>query len=632
MDQYQTRCLAFAGRSACWPRITLYQSALLIAAVWLISATVLLAEQNIIKSHGISSFGDLKYGPDFKHFDYVNPDAPKGGEFSTWGFGTFDSLTPYILKGQPATLSSVFFESLMTGSADEPDSLYGLLAESIEYPEDRSWAIFNIRPKARFSDGSQVTAEDVVFSLDILLEKGRPSFRITYQDFESVEALDALRVKFTFREGSNTRSLPMAAAVLPVFSKAYYQDRDFAESTLEPPIGSGRYMLDRVEPGKTVSYRARDDYWGDHLAVNVGRENFDVIRVEYYADYTAAFEGFKGGVYDFREEFLSKLWATSYNFPSLKKGWVVKKSLPDGNPSGTQGFWLNMRRDKFKDVRVREALGLMFNFEWSNKALFYDLYTRTDSFWENSNLQAGGVPGADELALLEPLREHLPDSVFLEPAYTPDVSKPRQLDRAAVRKAGKLLDAAGWTVVNGKRTNADGAVLSIEFLNDGPAFERIINPYIENLKRLGVDAELKTVDPAQANERQKNYDYDIVIQRYVMSLTPGIGLRSQFSSEVVDKAGANNLSGVANPAIDALLDIIEKAKTREELNTAVRALDRSLRAMHIWVPQWFKAEHNVAYLDFYEHPAELPPYSMGEIDFWWYNAQKAEELKEAGAF
>ncbi|MBV1863748.1 MAG: extracellular solute-binding protein [Rhodobacteraceae bacterium] len=604
----------------------------LVILVCVLTATHSVAEQRIIKSHGISTFGDLKYGPDFKHLDYVNPDAPKGGEFSTWGFGTFDSLTPYILKGQAAAMSTIFFESLMTGTADEPDSRYGLLAESIEYPEDRSWVIFNIRPEAKFSDGTPVTAEDVAFSMELLREKGRLSFKVLLQDFEKAEALEPSRVKFTFVKGANTRELPMTAAGLPVFSKAYYTEHDFAESTLNPPLGSGEYLLSKVDPGKKVSYRRRDDYWGKDLAINQGRSNFDALTVEYYADYTAAFEGFKGGVYNFREEFLSKLWATSYDFPALDKGWVVKTTLPDGNPSGTQGFWLNMRRDKFKDPRVREALGMLFNFEWSNKTLFYGLYQRTDSFWENSNLEATGLPDAAELALLEPLREHLPASVFNEPAFSPNVSKSRQLDRNAIREAGKLLDAAGWKIVKGKRVNAKGQVLKVEFLNDGPAFERIINPFIDNLKRLGVIASLKTIDPAQATERQKKYDYDIVIQRFVMSLTPGIELRNIFSSAVVDNPGANNLSGLDNPAIDTLLDLIEKAESREELNTAVRALDRSLRAMHIWIPQWYKAAHNISYLDVYEHPAQLPPYAMGEMDFWWYSAEKAAKLKEAGAF
>lgn len=603
----------------------------LLSALWLV-LTPALAQEKIIKSHGISTFGDLKYSPDFKHFDYVNPNAPKGGEFSTWGFGTFDSMTPYILKGQAAALSNIFFESLMSGSADEPDSMYGLLAETIEYPESRAWAIFNLRPEAKFSDGSQVTADDVVFSYNILYEKGRPSFKAFLRDVKTVEALNPLKVKFTFNEGANTRELPALVAGLPVFSKAYYADRDFAESTLEPPLGSGEYLLDKVIPGKTASYIRRDDYWGKHLPINVGRSNFDRLTVEFYTDTTAAFEGFKGGVYHFRAENFSKLWATSYNFPSLNKGWIVKKTLPDGNPSGTQGYWINMRKEKFQDPRVRQAIGLMFNFEWSNKTLFYDQYTRTDSFWANSPMHASGLPTDAELELLEPLKEHLPASVFEDEAFVPNISKTTQLDRSALRKAGKLLDDAGWKVIKGKRTNAKGGILSVKFLNDSPAFERITNPYIANLKRLGIDATLETVDAAQAIERQKSFDYDIVIQRMVMNKTPGIELRDIFSSRAADAQGSDNLSGVNNPAIDALIEKIEQAKSRETLNTAVHALDRSLRALHIWIPQWYNATYRVAYLDIYEHPENMPPYALGQMDFWWYNADKAKKLQAEGAF
>ncbi len=589
------------------------------------------AEEKIIKSHGISTFGELKYGPDFKHLDYVNPDAPKGGEFSTWGFGTFDSMTPYILKGQAAQLSSIFFESLMTGTADEPDSMYGLLAESIEYPEDRQWAIFNIRPEARFSDGTPVTAEDVVFSFNILVEKGRPAFKVTLSDFESVEALSPLQVIFTFNPGANTRELPMTAAGLPIFSKAYYADRDFAESTLTPPLGSGRYLLESVVPGATVAYRRRDNYWGAHLPINVGRDNFNVIKIEYYTDYTAAFEGFKGGSYNFREEYSSKVWGTSYDFPALTDGYVKKEQIADGNPSGTQGFWFNMRRDKFKDARVRQALGMAFNFEWSNEALFYGIYARTDSFWENSYLQAEGRPSEAELALLDPLRAHLPDSVFTEPPFTPVVSKPTKLDRKIIREAGKLLDDAGWKVVNGVRQNANGETLTVEMLNDSASFERIMNPYVESLKRLGVVASLNNVDNAQQTEREKNFDFDIVTRRYVMSLTPGIELRGMFSSKTAMLQGTSNITGLANPAIDALLEHIEQAKTRQSLNVAVKALDRALRSLHIWVPQWHNAFHNIAYLDVFGRPETLPPFSMGEIDFWWYDQAKADRLKAAGA-
>jgi len=603
----------------------------LLSIMWLAFAPAS-AQEAIIKSHGISTFGDLKYDADFKHFDYVNPDAPKGGEFSTAGFGTFDSLTPYILKGQAAALSSIFFESLMSGSSDEPDSMYGLLAETIEYPEDRQWAVFNLRREARFSDGSQVTAEDVVFSFNILYEQGRPVYKAILSDVETVEAIDPLKVKFTFKQGANTRELPQLVAGLPVFSKAYYATRDFAESTLEPPLGSGPYKLNKLISGKTISYVKRDDYWGKDLPINIGRNNFEYLTFEYYTDTTAAFEGFKGGVYNFRAENYSKLWATSYNFPSLQKGWVVKTTLPDGNPSGTQGYWINMRKEKFQDLRVREALGLMFNFEWSNKTLFYGQYTRTIGFWGNSPMQATGMPNAAELALLEPLREYLPASVFTKEAFVPNTSKTKQLDRAALRKAGKLLDAAGWKIVSGKRTNAKGEVLSVYFLNDSPAFERITNPYIANLKRLGIDAKLKTVDASQATEREKSFDYDVVIQRFVMQKTPGLELRGMFNSSTADANGSNNLSGITNRAIDALIVNVEQAKTRDDLNTAVRALDRSLRALHIWVPQWYNSAYRLAYLDIYDYPENLPPYALGEMDFWWYNAEKAKKLQAEGAF
>ncbi len=612
-----------------------------ICQIWIIMALLLLgmltltfqasAGEETIKSHGISTFGELKYGPNFKHLEYVNPDAPKGGEFSTWRFGTFDSMTPYILKGQPAALSTIFYESLMSGTSDEPDAMYGLLAESIEYPEDRQWAIFKLRSKATFSDRTPVTAEDVVFSFNTLIEKGRPSYRITFSDFEKVEALDARTVKFTFREGSNTRELPMSAAGLPVFSKAYYADRDFAESSLDPPLGSGAYVLDKLVPGKTVTYKRRDDYWGKDLPLKVGRENFDKITVEFYSDYTAAFEGFKGGSYNYREEYLSKLWGTAYNFPALLDGYVIKEQISDGNPSGTQGFWYNLRRKKFQDLRVRKALGMVFNFEWSNDTLFYGIYKRTDSFWENSFLQATGLPSEEELRLLEPLKEHLPESVFSEPAFTPAVSKPTKLDRKIIRRAGKLLDAAGWKVVNGIRQNAEGKQLKIEILNDSPSFERIMNPYIDNLKKLGVVASLRNVDNSQQTEREKNFNFDIVVRRYVMSLTPGLELRGIFSSATANTPGSNNIMGLENPAIDTLIEHIEQAKSRKELNTAVKALDRSLRSLHIWVPQWHNSFHNIAYLNIFSRPENLPPFAMGEMDFWWYDEEKASRLKAAGA-
>ena len=586
-----------------------------------------------IVSHGISTFGDLKYGPDFAHFDYVNPDAQKGGEFSTWAFGSFDSLSPYILPGRPAVGSSIFFDTLMVGSSDEPDAMYGLLAESIEYPADRQWAIFTLRPEARFWDGTPVTAEDVVFTYDILMSEGHPRYKVTFADFERVEALDDRRVKFTFREGAQTRELPMAAAGLPVFSKAWWEGREFGRSSLEEPLGSGPYRLERVDTGRNVIYRRVDDYWAKDLPIMRGRLNFDRLRFEYYADYTAAFEAFKGGAYLFRTEFSSLEWGTGYNFPALTRGWVVKESLPDGRPNGTQGFWFNLRRPIFEDPRVREAIGLMFNFEWSNETLFYGIYDRTDSFWENSPLQAEGMPSEAELALLEPLRAHLPETVFTEPAFTPNVSGTNALDRGALRRAGQLLDAAGWTMQGDMRRNAEGQPLRIEILNDSPSFDRIINPYVENLRRLGIDAVYNRVDNAQQTEREKNFDFDIIVRRYVMSSTPGLELRGMFHSDSAMVPDSSNIMGLANPAVDALIAHVEAATSREELTVAVQALDRALRAMHIWVPQWHNRFHNIAYMDVYRRPEQgLPPYAMGEIDFWWWDADRAAELRAAGAF
>ncbi|MHA6326078.1 extracellular solute-binding protein [Roseivivax sp. CAU 1753] len=610
--------------------------ACLIALTFAVNATFARAEshETIIKAHGISSFGELKYGPDFAHWDYVNPDAPKGGTFSTWAFGTFDSLTPYTLKGNAASLSSIFYDSLMTGNLDEPDAMYGLVAESVEYPQSREWAIFTMRPEATFRDGTPVTAEDVVFSYNILVTEGRPSYRIALKDFETVEALDTHRVKFTFNPDGPTRELLMSAAGLPILSAAYYKDRDFGDSSLEPPMGSGQYTLKNVDAGRSVTYVRRPDYWGADLPVNVGQNNFDEIQIEYFADYTTAFEAFKGGAYLFREEYQSKLWATSYDFPNVQNGTVVVEQLPDGRPSGTQGFFFNLRRDKFRDPRVREAIGMAFNFEWSNESLFYGLYKRTDSFWENSaTLQADGMLDGSELELLEPFRDVLPEAVFTEPAFTPAVSSASDLaDRRALRRAGNLLSEAGWEVGDDGMRYRNGQKFTLSVLNDSPSFDRIINPMIDNLKRLGIAATATRVDSAEAQEREKTFDYDMVTQRFAMSSTPGDELRGIFGSETANVEGSNNVPGLQNEAVDALIDIIAKAESRAELEIAVRALDRVLRALHVWVPQWYNPSHNLAYFDVFERPyGDTPPrYGIGELGLWWYSEEKAEKLRQAG--
>ena len=590
--------------------------------------------QNTIVSHGISTFGDLKYAADFPHLDYVNPEAPKGGEISVWTAGGFDSFNPYTLKGRAAALASVVHESLLTSTADEIGAAYGLLAESLEYPESRDWVIFTLRPEATFSDGSPVTAEDVLFSYETMRDKGLISFRaVLTQQVAGAEVLDARRIKFTFTPDYPRRDVIQSVGGLPVFSKADYiaKGRDLENSSDTPFLGSGPYVFDTADMGRRVVWRRNPDYWGADLPINRGRSNFDRIRVEYFGDYEAAFEGFKAGAYTFRTEASSLIWATRYNFPALDKGWVVKRTLPNGQIGTGQAFSINLRRDRFQDPRVREALGLMFNFEWANATLFYGLYTRTNSFWDNSELAATGTPGPDELALLEPLADQLPPGVLTDPAVVAPTSGPRQLDRGNLRKAAALLDAAGWPVADdGMRRNPQGQTLRVEILNDSQTFDRVINPYVENLRALGVDAVHTRVDDAQFTNRERSHDFDMITDQLGQDYIPGSGLQQYFGSGSV--GDVFNSMGLAHPAVDALIAQVEAAHTRDEMTTAVRALDRVLRALRFWVPQWHKAEHTVAYYDMYEHPEALPPYALGELDFWWYNAEKAEKLKAAGAF
>lgn len=588
----------------------------------------------IIVSHGISAFGDLKYPKDFPHFDYVNPDAPQGGTMSFRGTGgsqTFDSLNAFILKGEPAQGLGLLYDSLLAGSADEPDSAYGLVAESIEYPKDRSWAIFDMRPEATFSDGHPITAEDVVFTYEVLMEKGEPFYQITLQDIASVEALDPHRVKFTFKEGAATRDLPSLAGSLSILPKHYYETVEFGDSTLDPPVGSGAFVVAEVRPGKSIKYCRNADYWGKDLPVNVGTNNFECILYQYFADNTAAFEALKVGDYLFHEEFFSSLWANAYDFPALKNGWVKRETIPDGRPSGTQGFWFNLRRENLQDPRVREAIALMFNFEWSNATLFAGLYERTTSFFQNSPMAASGLPEGEELAVLEKYRADLPPGIFTEPAYVPPVNKPERTDRAAIRRASKLLDEAGWTVgPGGLRQNAADETLTIEFIDDNPSFERIVNPFVQNLRQIGIDARYRQIDSAQMQERQQNFDYDIMPGRLVMSLSPSIELRSLYGSAGADNPGTLNWSGVADPVVDALIEDVIASETRPVMEARVRALDRVLRSKQIWVPNWSKASYWIAYWDVFGRPEKPPLYSRGD-SYWWFDQAKYDKLRAEGA-
>ncbi|MDU8946077.1 extracellular solute-binding protein [Ovoidimarina sediminis] len=597
-------------------------------------ATAALAEE-ITVSHGISAFGELKYPADFPHFDYVNPDAPQGGTMSFRGqlaSRTFDSLNLFILRGEPAQGLELLYDTLLVRAYDEPDAVYGQIAETIEYPEDRSWVIFNLRPEARFHDGTQITADDVKFTFDTLKVDGLPFYQIQLADLESVTVLSPTKVRVDFVEGARTRDLISDIGQIEILPEHFYEEIDFTRSSLIEPLGSGQYKVFKTDPGRSITYCKIDDYWGEDLPVNRGEDNFDCVRYEYFADSTAAFEALKSGEYLFHEEVFSALWATGYDFPALDRGWVIRDVVSDGRPSGAQGFWFNLRREINQDPRVRQAIGMMFNFEWSNETLFYGLYGRTDSFFENSDLEASGMLEGAELALLEPFRDQLPPEVFTEPAFVPNVSSTRQIDRRAVAEASALLDAAGWTVGgDGRRVNAAGEPLEMAFVYDGPAFERIILPFISNLERLGVTMSNDLIDPAQMQERQEVFDFDITVARLVPPVTPSAsGLRSIYGSASANAQGSLNLTGQADPVVDALIDAAGDAKSRAELVTALRALDRVMRAKHLWVPNWTKGQHWLAYWDVFGRPDAKPAYVRGDR-YWWWDEEKYQALKAEGA-
>ncbi len=592
--------------------------------------------QDVTRSHAFSFLGTPKYGPDFKHLDYVNPDAPKGGEIAIWAQGGFDNFNSFARKGVSAWGATIGIESLMTDTADEIGVSYCLICETLEYPEDQSWVIFTLRDGVKFADGTPVTADDVVFTHNLFMEQGLPSFREGVKRIiASVEALDDRRVKFTFVPDSPKRDRIEQAGATNVLSRAWMEAHGarLDETSDVPFMGTGPYVLDSFSYNERLIYRRNPDYWGKDLPINVGRNNFDTIRVEYFADSNAAFEAFKAGAFTFRVENSSKNWATGYDFPALQKGWVVKRELPDGTQASGQSFAFNLRHPQFQDPRVRQAIGLMFNFEWSNESLFYGLYKRIDSYAENSYLEAKGLPSPEELAVMKPIADLLPEGILeSEPVGAPVSRADQAFDRANARKAAKLLDEAGWKVGDdGMRRNAAGETLKVEFLMRSPAFDRIVNPFVDNLRKIGVDATLNRVDNAQWVDRRLSFDYDVVNANPALGYEPGGNLEQMFGSRDADTS-VFNVFGVKDKGIDALIDVIRAAETKEALVPAVKALDRVLRAKYLWVPQWYKDVHTVAYYDMFEHPDPLPPYDLGYLDFWWMNPEKAAALKAAGAF
>jgi microcin C transport system substrate-binding protein len=589
-----------------------------------------------IESHGLSAFGDLRYAADFAHFRYVDPAAPKGGMFSQIGpdqaynqnFLTFNSLNTFILKGDAAQGMEMTFATLMVRAGDEPDAMYGLAASKVRRSADGLTYQFFIRPEARFHDGTPLTAQDAAFSLNTLKEQGHPLISQSLRDFAGAKADSDASVTVTFKP-KRARDVPLFVAGLPIFSRAYYTAKPFDESTLDVPLGSGAYKVGRFEPGRYIEYQRVKDWWGADLPVARGQSNFDTVRFEYYRDRDVGFEGFSAGNYLFREEFTSRFWAMRYDFPAVRDGRVKRDEIPDNTPSGAQGWFINTRRQKFTDVRLRDALNDAFDFEWTNKTIMYGAYLRTVSAFQNSDLMAQGEPSAAEVALLEPYRASLPAEVFGNP-YTPPVSDGSGQDRALLRKAAQQLQDAGYAIVNGKRVAPGGEPITIEFLIDEPAFEPHHMPFIRNLGTLGIDATLRIVDPVQYQSRLKDFDFDITIDRFNFSSTPGDSLRSFFSSQAAALNGSNNLAGIADPVVDALIDAIVAANSRADLVTACRALDRVIRAGRYWIANWYKASHWIAYWDVFGRPAAQPRYFRGIPDTWWYDPVKSAKIERPG--
>ncbi|MGH7388319.1 MAG: extracellular solute-binding protein [Candidatus Rokuibacteriota bacterium] len=570
-------------------------------------------------AHGLSMHGDLRYGPGFAHFDYVNPRAPKGGQVTLAALGTFDNLHPFILKGVPAAGIGNVFDSLTVQSSDEPFSEYGLVAESIETPPDRSWVAFTLRTQARFHDGSPITVEDVVWTFETLRARGHPFYRSYYRQVASVEKAGPRRVLFTFKRGEN-RELALIVGQMPVLPKAYWAGRDFTRTTLEPPLGSGPYRIESFEPGRSITYRRVPDYWAAGLPVSVGRYNIDVIRYDYYRDGTVALEAFKAGAYDFRQENTAKHWATGYDIPAVREGRIRKEQIPNEIPTGMQGFVYNTRRPVFRDPRVRQAVAHAFDFEWTNAHLFYGAYTRTRSYFSNSELAARGRPGLDEAAVLAPFRGRVPEEVFTK-EYRPPSTEPGGL-RPNLVEALRLLDAAGWVVRDMRLVNAaTGRQMAFEVLITEPTWERITLPFVKTLERLGIAARVRTVDSAQYEYRLKHFDFDMTVTVFRQSLSPGNEQADYWGSEAADIPGSQNLAGVRDPVVDALIASLIAAPDRPSLVARTRALDRVLLWSHYVIPHWHITAFRVAYWDRFGRPAVSPKYALG-FDAWWVDPRR----------
>jgi microcin C transport system substrate-binding protein len=559
--------------------------------------------------------GEPKYGPGFRHFAYVNPDAPKGGELRLAVEGTFDSFHAFIPRGTGAAGAEAAVESLMVGSADEAFTEYGLLAESIEVPADRSWAIFTLRREARWHDGRPVTPEDVIFSLEILKKHGHPFYRFYYQAIVRAEKLGERRVRFSFK-GDDNRELPLIAGQLPILPKHYWENRDFSRTTLEPPLGSGPYRVASFEAGRYVLVERVRDYWGRELPVRRGMQNFDRIRYDYFRDSTVIREALKAGSIDLRAENQAKAWALDYDTPAMREGRLRKLEFDHDRPSGMQGFAMNTRRAVFRDARVRQALAHAFDFEWSNRTLFFGQYQRTASYFENSELASSGLPSEGERKLLEPWRGKIPDELFGQ-AYPPPRTDGSGWPRENLRRAFALLREAGWVVRDLRLVNEkSGEPFSFEILLVGSGFERIVLPFVRNLRRLGIDARVRVVDSSQYVNRLREFDFDMIVAVWPQSPSPGNEQRDFWGSAAAKTPGSRNYAGIASPAVDALIEALIAAPDRESLVTRTRALDRVLLWSHLVVPNWHSPVDRYIFWDKFGYPTP-PPMQGTSTDWWW---------------
>ncbi len=615
----------------CRTRFTMHRLVIALLTLFLSFMVVAKSQQTIHSSHGFALYGALKYPADFSHLDYVNPHAPKGGELRLMGFGTFDSLNPYTLKGtSPFNTPGQFMygfgelnETLLAGtgaylpSGDEAQSAYGLLAESLRYASDYSWVSFRLRGGAFFHDGHKIDAQDVVFSFNTLLEFGHPRFQQQFLGIATVEAISSQEVTFTFKESGRAANI-LRAGELPVLPEHYWRDKDFAKASQIVPLLSGPYAIGNVAIGKTITLHRVESFWGHNLALYQGRFNFDRVRIDYYRDQTVAFEAFKSGEFDVFYDYTAKNWAKAYDFPAMTSGAVVRQEIPHAIPSGTQAFFFNTRRAPFDDRGVRKAIGLMFDFEWTNKSLFNDAYQRNNSYFPNSDFAARGLPSEQELALLAPFQQDLPSALFTEAFHASSTQGDGNI-RAQLREATRLLNEAGWKLKNGVRVHEQsGATLEFEILIRQAGIQRVVLPFIKNLERLGIKATARLLDSAQYKSRIDRFDFDMMTFVLAQGNAPSYEQRDYFHSSNRNVEGSQNYAGIAHPAVDALLEHILAAQTREQLITAMRALDRVLLWEHFTIPNWHLNYHRLAYWNRFSRPDTQPPLILG-TENWWIN-------------